>query len=83
MKTLTCKKDLIGNRTFRKNKEYEISYYKHDSCFMLTDEYTNDPTELKGLWFGKPFSHALYDYFYTEKELRQQKLKKLQNDTNY
>ena len=50
---------------------------------MLTDEYTNDPTELKGLWFGKPFSHALYDYFYTEKELRQQKLKKLQNDTNY
>jgi hypothetical protein len=81
MKTIVCKKDYISHRTYRKNKKYIIyvrGYQMNDdNCFILTDEYTNDRTEIKGLWFGPQFGQTITEYFYSEKELRQKKLKQL------
>jgi hypothetical protein len=88
METLTCKKELIGTRIYRVNKKYEIykfdkfgyDYLNSKNLFILTEEY-NDKFSANmigiGQWFGSTSPHKIFDYFYTEKELRKLKLKKL------
>jgi len=83
MKTLICKKDLIGDRTYRVGKEYEV--YIEDSntgFFILTDEFAKDSHTIKGLWFSNNvnnlYAKDINDYFYfTNQELRKAKLLKL------
>jgi len=93
MKYLICKKELFGDRIFRSGNEYEIGQMfvssqnnekslSRQNCFMLTDEYTNDPAVTKGLWFGPQFGNKVTDYFYTKQELRKIKLQKLNEIPN-
>lgn len=76
MKTLICKKDLIGDRTYRKGKKYQIYIDGKNETFVLTDEFSDDSHSIKGLWFdGISNKKKIKDYFYTDQELRKEKLK--------
>lgn len=84
-----CKKGLIDNDRgdiLIKNKKYKISQTgivnsRHNNpCIQMNTEYTYDSyffLENRNL---KHYDKYFYDYFYTEKELRKLKLKKIENE---
>jgi hypothetical protein len=90
-KCLTCKKELIGTKIdipesiFKIGEKYEILYddccdeylINHYFISFYCPPYKGKPYE--GKWFSsvKDSSIYVYDYFYSDKELRKLKIKKL------
>ena len=75
---LICKKDIIFNGySYTKNKHYTISSIDINN-YVVFITHTNNYNI--GMWFyyyNKPHTWQLFDYFYTQDELRQFKLNTL------
>jgi len=82
---LTCKKNLFkstyGENVFIKGKQYEIieyfrSFQKSKMCVVKSDKILGNGG-MDFSVYGEETFYALNDYFYTKKELREKKLKRI------
>ena len=88
-KIFLCKCDFSKNgRRYHRGHEYKSLKFNNsfESVFILTDDFVEDGHIIKGMWFycAEPYRIQFpseysycYNYFYTDKELRSIKLKKL------